>query len=387
MCGIFGIMSTNGKPLTKEARLKFLAMGLQTMTRGTDASGVFNSNLRFAKQAGPFCFLTATRGYRRVVNDPTAKYLSGHCRLATQGSPDDNRNNHPLFNDKKEFLVVHNGVITKSDPTRVDSYEIVKALAAIEDTDLYSKTKNVKVSGSGTFVAGNKEKLTFHVFPHATTSGLYFAVIKGADAIAFASTYSIIGCTYGEADELLENYVFECKVGKATVPKCKKDYGYQHTITHYGKPPSTNSPHLTKRERKRLRKLKRISEQYMSAVVDAVVEKEVDNAIKNEKDDDGVEKEPDASPQDVNPCTDRINLSMCQEEQDEITDDEEDDGLSPLEKAELYKGAKPKFYCVIEDGKQKAIFFDNATPTPNKGEIPPRTNPPVDPYYDNRFSP
>ena len=359
MCGIFGIMSTNDKPLSKQARLKFLTMGLDTMIRGTDASGVFNNALRFAKQAGPFCFLTATRGYRRVVNDPSAKYLVGHCRQATQGSPDDNKNNHPLFGDDKNCLVVHNGIISKSDPSRVDSYEIVKGLELVNENDLYLKVKKVKVEGSGTFVAGNREKLTFHVFQHATGSGLYFAAIKGLDAVAFASTYGIIGVKYTDAEELLETFVFECEIGKATVPHCVKKFAYP-SISHYGRPNANTK--LTKRERKRLRKFKRLSEEFLEVTIDKAIQDEVDNAIVANCP-DGSDKPISLPPSSNLAGNNRINLDYSKEDQDEVSQDEEDDAKPDETNMALDKGEKSNFYIIEKDGEKIKVLFP---PSENK---------------------
>lgn len=69
--------------------------------------------------------------------DPKAKWIVGHTRYATHGSPEDMRNNHPIVHGK--FIGVHNGVLRnhasilnvtgREDPkTEVDSEAIWAAI-------------------------------------------------------------------------------------------------------------------------------------------------------------------------------------------------------------------------------------------------------------------
>jgi glucosamine 6-phosphate synthetase-like amidotransferase/phosphosugar isomerase protein len=105
MCGIFGFITSEGKG-PDIARLRKLA--LVTQTRGTHAFGLAwldrEGKLHTFKRPGPAaCQLDVLEACRE------ASIVVGHCRLATHGSPTDNRNNHP--HRAGSGYLVHNGVV------------------------------------------------------------------------------------------------------------------------------------------------------------------------------------------------------------------------------------------------------------------------------------
>jgi len=105
MCGIFGFITNDGRG-PDLARLKRIAA--ETERRGHHAFGLAwlgpDSRLHTFKRPGPALAnlgdLDACRGATIVI---------GHCRWATHGAPEDNRNNHP--HPAGRGWMVHNGVV------------------------------------------------------------------------------------------------------------------------------------------------------------------------------------------------------------------------------------------------------------------------------------
>jgi glucosamine 6-phosphate synthetase-like amidotransferase/phosphosugar isomerase protein len=104
MCGVFGFVSRGGK-----ANLKVLKrIAEATERRGPHAFGFAwidgQGRIRCYKQTGK---ITSHLALLAMAAD--ARMLIGHCRWATQGSPEQNINNHPHPSDGG--WIVHNGVI------------------------------------------------------------------------------------------------------------------------------------------------------------------------------------------------------------------------------------------------------------------------------------
>lgn len=102
MCGIFGFFSANGRG-PDLARLRRIAA--ETETRGRHAFGlawidVDGTMHTFKRPGAATADLDACRH---------AVALVGHCRWATHGDPQDNRNNHP--HPAGRGWLVHNGVV------------------------------------------------------------------------------------------------------------------------------------------------------------------------------------------------------------------------------------------------------------------------------------
>jgi glucosamine--fructose-6-phosphate aminotransferase (isomerizing) len=112
MCGVFGYVrrgTASGGPNLDALR----AVARTTMTRGPHAWGMAwigrDNRLRMFKRTGKIA--DALGLVVRLAGD--AKFLIGHCRFATHGSPEHAANNHPHPADGG--WIVHNGVLRQHD--------------------------------------------------------------------------------------------------------------------------------------------------------------------------------------------------------------------------------------------------------------------------------
>jgi glutamine---fructose-6-phosphate transaminase (isomerizing) len=109
MCGIFGFITKNGKG-PDLARLRRIAA--ETERRGHHAFGLAwigdDGTIHTFKRPGP-----ATANLGDVDQCRGAAAVIGHCRWATHGAPEVNRNNHPHPAGRGWF--VHNGVVFNHD--------------------------------------------------------------------------------------------------------------------------------------------------------------------------------------------------------------------------------------------------------------------------------
>jgi len=103
MCGIVGYIGW------RDAQ-SILINGLRKLEyRGYDSAGIAifsNGEIHLKKKLGRLSNLESL-----LIQQPIAGSLAiGHTRWATHGRPSD-INSHPHYDQKQEFVVVHNGII------------------------------------------------------------------------------------------------------------------------------------------------------------------------------------------------------------------------------------------------------------------------------------
>lgn len=112
MCGIAGVRSFDGTPITGEMVCSLL-LGIEH--RGKDATGVAvmdsEGEIHVEKTDDTAWQFVTSKKTQSFLDEylPTATMVLLHTRAATQGSPLRNENNHPVFSGNA--AIVHNGVV------------------------------------------------------------------------------------------------------------------------------------------------------------------------------------------------------------------------------------------------------------------------------------
>lgn len=167
MCAIFGVLDYKGK-LTAAQRLRMVrSLGTAAEIRGTDATGIaFFQRDRLCIQKAP---KPAHKMKYRIPAE--VQYIMGHTRMTTQGSANQNQNNHPFAGQagSQKFALAHNGVLTndwdlhfaeKLPKTNVetDSFVAVQLIEKQKEVSFESiKLMAEKVQGSFTFTILDQE--------------------------------------------------------------------------------------------------------------------------------------------------------------------------------------------------------------------------------------
>ena len=101
MCGIVGCIGLNKSH-------RYIVEGLKTLDyRGYDSAGIafLNDEIEIFKEVGSVSHLDSL-----IPSNKEGRVAIGHTRWATHGKPNKN-NSHPHLSFRKEFALVHNGVI------------------------------------------------------------------------------------------------------------------------------------------------------------------------------------------------------------------------------------------------------------------------------------
>lgn len=131
MCGICGFSGSQREQIDARALARHMLLGIEE--RGRHATGVAWDNdgqTWLDSQAIP-----ASAYVRHLPLDAGTKTFIGHTRWATQGSPQNNDNNHPI--DVRGIVGIHNGCIMNDD----ELFEIIgpeKRIAQVDSEAIFA---------------------------------------------------------------------------------------------------------------------------------------------------------------------------------------------------------------------------------------------------------
>lgn len=99
-----------GKPLTLNDKQEFSKLMSLGDLKNKDAFGIFTKGYLFKRGISYNKKIGISSIWQEVFRPIKSSWAIGHNRMKTQGDAKDNLNNHPF--ETKNFVVVHNGVIT-----------------------------------------------------------------------------------------------------------------------------------------------------------------------------------------------------------------------------------------------------------------------------------
>lgn len=199
MCCLFGFVDYKGAMSKAEKDRLVRILSIECELRGTDATGISyyqGKKLHIVKKP------KAARDIRFSI-PAHVRAVMGHTRMATQGDPAQNRNNHPFegtLSNGRQFAFAHNGVLYNEDELRVqydlpdtkiqtDSYVVAQALESIGRIDFDSLGEvSQEVMGSFCFTTLTPEAL--HIVKGDNPMCLYDLTKKGV--MIYASTKEIL---------------------------------------------------------------------------------------------------------------------------------------------------------------------------------------------------
>lgn len=204
MCGIFGM--TGEVPLDKQVESYFLLeeLAVQTQTRGRHATGFAAVvNNRFVCAKAPMNaqkFVQKSDTMKSLMVQP-AQLFVGHCRYATHGHPENNKNNHPFMNHR--YAMVHNGVIHSYEQvcrqlglklsSECDSETILRIIEREKDPIVGIRKVFRSLSSFDSFACALLDRKTKKVYLFRNNlNPCYVAKIPALKSVIFASTQEIV---------------------------------------------------------------------------------------------------------------------------------------------------------------------------------------------------
>lgn len=208
MCGIAGWCAFGDQRLP--ARV-VQAMLLRLEERGWSASGIAWAE-RFGDEkfhcckhhirGGDLLKMKVYEGQQEAI--AAAQLCIMHTRAPTKGSPDDNRNNHPVYRTGGRYVAVHNGLISNDDwnfeslgverEAEVDSEAIVARLDSGKDS-ASSRAAAEKLTGTYAIAAFPQENVD-HLILIRNSCPIWTVFDSALEIFLFASTPAVLAQAY-----------------------------------------------------------------------------------------------------------------------------------------------------------------------------------------------
>lgn len=173
MCGILGYLSVKENATNIDTfykRLQFMFKDLQReggSYNNIDATGYFHPYIGIAKGNYKAEEAIELPEFEEIKNYPVPQIFLGHVRKTTEGHPEENENNHPLWSDN--YILIHNGTVDSDIldtdiqekykmPGTVDSNHI---LACLEEYGIDDFRKHLKGLAAIIFIKRNEENALY----------------------------------------------------------------------------------------------------------------------------------------------------------------------------------------------------------------------------------
>ena len=200
MCGIFGVISRGDHEL---ARTLALALLRYSETRGREAAGIAvhdGTQIGVLKQGGSVSTFLQNPKLHELLARP-AIAITGHSRLATNGTQSNSDNNQPVVT--RGAVALHNGIIV-NDRALAERYPAL-TLAGELDSEVLAGVLRTKLDASKDLVAATRATFAeilgsasiamlfddLEVMLLATNTGSLFQ-LSSDDVVAFASERFIL---------------------------------------------------------------------------------------------------------------------------------------------------------------------------------------------------
>ncbi len=131
MCCLFGLLNYGNVLKPDEIRSVISSLAIASTARGVDATGLaylHGSNIVIQKAPKP-----ATK-FKFTLSGKTIAVV-GHTRLTTQGSENNNYNNHPFLGivGTQTFALAHNGIINNIEHEYLQNLKLLASCEGFEN--------------------------------------------------------------------------------------------------------------------------------------------------------------------------------------------------------------------------------------------------------------
>ena len=198
--------------------------------RGVHAAGLYaideNNNPYFKKEPIPSSEFVKTQFFQELINI-NMKICLIHARHATAncGDPEDNLNNHPFISKDNKKILMHNGVVERSEydslkeifntESMCDSEILLRFLENNQETKIKSFSKLTGLIPKSQFAISmcevEDDKIKLYLYRNHARPLYFFDLTKSIGQIFFCSTVEIFLQAlshYNKASEIMEECEF-----------------------------------------------------------------------------------------------------------------------------------------------------------------------------------